>query len=139
MGVNIKQNSDASMGLQGTDLDDGAFVIVSIPYSTTSQLTQSAAVMARRMLVKSVSVVPDVASTNAVTVTAYKAPSATALGSGTALTGAMALNGTAATTVAGAIVAGTPDVGAGSRVGIVISGALGASGSGVVTMTLAPA
>lgn len=140
MGIQLKQNADLSAGLQGTDLTDGEFIIVSIPYTTASPLTLSAATLSRRMIVKAVTLVPDVASTNAVTATAYKAASGTALGSGTALTGTMALNGTAATTVTGAIAsAAAADVASGNRIGIVISGALGAAGSGVATITLAPA
>lgn len=139
MGVQLKQLADASAGLEGTDLNNGQFIFISIPYSTTTALTLSGVTLPRRCVVQSVTLVPDVASSNAVTATAYKASSGTALGSGTALTGTMALNGTAATTVTGSIVAGTADCTSGQRVGIVISGALGAAGSGVVTIALNPA
>lgn len=142
MSVNLKQNADASAGLQGTDLDDGSIIFVNIPYTTASPLTLSSSVLPRRCIVKGIQFVTDVASTNAVTFTAYKAPSATALGSGTALhSGTGNLQATAATnqTLTLSTTAATLDVAAGNRVGIVISGALGASGSGVVTIALAPA
>lgn len=141
MAINLKQLPDISAGLEGTDAGVGSFIFVNIPYTTTTPLTLSACTLPRRCVVQSVTLVPDVASTNAVTATAYKASSATALGSGTALTGTMALNGTAATTVTGTLssTAGALDVAAGQRIGIVISGALGAAGSGVATIALTPA
>lgn len=139
MGIQLKQLADASAGLEGTDLNNGSFIFISIPYNTTSPLTLSAITLPRRCIVQSVTVVPDVASTNAVTAQVFKAPSGTALGSGTAVSATMVLNGTAATTVTGAIVAGTADCANGQRLGVVISGALGASGSGVVTIALNPA
>lgn len=143
MGVQLKQQADGSLGLEGADLDAGAFVVLSMPYlATSSPLTQSVAVMKRRMVVKDISLVPDVASSNAVTIAAWQAPSGTALASGTALhTGSGNLQGTANTNQALTLsaVAGALQVNAGARIGFVISGALGASGSGVITFTLAPA
>ena len=139
--ISMSQRADASMGLQGTDLDVGAFIYVNIPYNTTSPLTLSSAVLPRRCIVQSIAFVPDATSTNAVTFTAYKAPSGTALGSGTALhsgTGSLqaTVNTNATLTLAAAAAL---DVAAGNRIGIVISGALGAAGSGVVTIALNPA
>ncbi|HEX7644849.1 MAG TPA: hypothetical protein VF472_21825 [Burkholderiaceae bacterium] len=138
---NLKQLADGSMGIEGSDKDVGAFVFVNIPYNTASPLTMSGAVFSRAMQVQSVTVNPDVPSTNAVSVKAWQAPSGTALGSGTALSGNALLNGTAGTNVV-ATLANTPgalQVAAGSRVGVVISGALGAAGSGVITIGLTPA
>lgn len=145
MAVSLKQNADASMGLQGTDGTDGEFVVVSMPYNATAQasiLTVTGAVLSRRMIVKSIQGVPDAASTNAVTATIYKAPSATALASGTALhSGTYNLQGTANTnqTLTLSTTSGVVDVAAGSRIGLVISGVPGAAGAGCVTVTLAPA
>jgi hypothetical protein len=144
MAVNMKQNADASMGLQGTDGDDGGFVVFTFPYNATAQasiLTLGPAVLNRRMVVKSITGVPDVATTNAVTVSIYKAPSATAVASGTLLhTGTFNCQGTAATNQSLTLGAATAlDVAAGSRIGAVISGAPGAAGAGSITVTLAPA
>lgn len=142
MAVEFKQLADGSLGLEGVATDSGSFIFINIPYTTASPLTLSSSVLPRQCVVQAIYAVPDVASTNAVTATVYKAPSGTALGSGTALhSGTVNLQGTAATnliptlsTTAGALL-----VAAGSRIGVVISGALGASGSGVVTVALTPA
>lgn len=146
MAVNLKQNADMSAGLQGSDGDDGGFIVVSLPWSAVQNvvgiLTVSGPVLNRRMVVKAITGVNDVVAANAVTATLYKAPSATALGSGTALhTGTFNLQGTAATnqSLTLSTTAGALDVAAGSRLGMVISGAPGATGCGCITVTLAPA
>jgi hypothetical protein len=147
MSVQLKQNADLSMGLQGTDGDDGGFIIVTLPYSaitntTGAFLTVSGPVLARRMVVKAITGVVDATASNAVTATVYRAPSATALGSGTALhSGTFNLQGTAATnqSITLSATASNLDVAAGARIGIVISGAPGAAGVGSITVTLAPA
>lgn len=145
MSVNLVQNADMSAGLQGTDGDDGAFVILTFPYNATANasiLTLGGAVCKRRMVVKSIVGVPDVATTNAVTATVRKAASGTAIGSGTALhSGTFNCQGTAATnqTLTLSTTASDLDVAAGSRIGVVISGAPGAAGAGMITVTLAPA
>lgn len=142
MAINIKQNADASGGLQGTDGDDGAFVVLSFPYNATANasiLTLPGVIAQRRFIVKSIQGVAETQSSNAVTATVYKTASGTALGSGSALhSGTYNLQGTAATnqtlTLSSAV-----DVAAGSRIGVVISGAMGAAGNGCITVTLAPA
>ena len=147
MAINLKQNADLSAGLQGTDGDDGAFVVVTLPWSaitntTGAFLTVSGPVMKRRMIVKDITHVVDTTATNAVTATLRKAASGTALGSGTALhSGTANLQATAATPVALTLstTASDLDVAAGSRIGFVISGAPGAAGVGAFTVTLAPA
>jgi len=147
MAVNLKQNADMSAGLQGTDADDGGFIVVTLPWSaitntTGAFLTVSGPVMARRMIVKDIRHVVDTTATNAVTATLYKAASGTALGSGTALhSGTASLQATAATpvTLTLSATASVLDVAAGSRIGFVISGAPGAAGVGSFTVTLAPA
>lgn len=145
MSVQLKQNADMSMGLQGTDGDDGAFIVLSFPYNATANasiLTLPGVVANRRFIVKAIQGVPEAASTNAVTATVYKAASGTAVGSGTALhSGTYNLQGTAATnqTLTLATNAATLDVAAGQRIGVVISGAMGAAGNGCITVTLAPA
>ena len=145
MGVHLKQNPDASAGLQGTDLDEGGFIVLTFPYNATAQasiLTLGPAVLNRRMIVKAITGVSDAAASNAVTVSVYKAPSGTAIGSGTLLhTGSFNCQGTANTNQALALSAttGVLDVAAGSRIGAVISGVPGAAGAGAITVTLAPA
>lgn len=147
MAVNLKQNADMSAGLQGTDGDDGAFVVINMPWSaitntTGAFLTVSGPVLQRRMIVKDVRHVVDTTATNAVTATLYKAASGTALGSGVALhSGTASLQATAATpvTLTLSTTAGALDVAAGTRLGFVISGAPGAAGVGSFTVTLAPA
>lgn len=138
--IALKQNADASMGLQGTNFDDGQFIPISFQYTTASPLTQYLGVFSRRMIVKAISCKPQTASTNAVTATFYSVPDATAVGSGTAVhTGTFNLQGTANTTQTLSLTAAACDIPSGSSVGVVISGALGASGNGTVTVWLAPA
>ncbi|MDE2102837.1 MAG: hypothetical protein KGL39_36675 [Patescibacteria group bacterium] len=145
MSVQLKQNPDLGMGLQGTDLDEGGFIVLSFPYNATAQatvLTLPGIVCKRRMIVTDIKGVPETASTNAVTATVYKAASGTAIGSGTALhSGSFNLQGTPATnqSLTLSTTAGVLDVTAGSRIGVVISGAMGAAGNGCVTVTLTPA
>jgi len=145
MSVAIYQNPDNSCGLRGTDNDEGDFVVLSFPYNATAQasiLTLPGIVLKRRMVVHNIIGVPETASTNAVTATVYKAASGTAIGSGTALhTGTFNLQGTAATnqTLTVSSTAGVADCSAGTRIGVVISGAMGAAGNGCITVTLSPA
>ena len=147
MSVQLKQNADASLGLQGTDLDEGGFVIVTLPWSAITNtsgafLTVSGPIMNRRMIVKAISYLNDTAASNAVTATLYKAPSATAIGSGTALHSSTAnLQATAGAnqSLTLSTTSGVVDVAAGNRIGFVISGTPGAAGVGAFTVTLAPA
>lgn len=136
----IKQNTDNSLGIQGSDLDDGQFIVINVNYNTASPLTMTLASLSRRAIVKQIYFRPDTASTNAVTATFYKAASGTAIGSGTALhTGTANLQGTAATNQELTLTAAAVDVAHDSSIGVVISGALGAAGSGCITIWLAPA
>lgn len=147
MAINLKQNADASAGLQGTEMGDGEFVVVTMPYSAIMNtsgafLNIHGPAMSRRMIVKSIIGVPNTVASNAVTATVYKAASGTAIGSGTALhSGTFNLQGTAATnqTLTLSTTKSVLDVAAGSRIGMVISGAPGAAGVGTITVTLAPA
>ena len=136
----LKQNSDGSIGLQGTDLDDGQFIPIRFHYNTTTPLTFTIASLSRRMIVKQISVRPDVAASNAVTVSVYKAASGTAIGSGTKLhSGTGNIQGTANTNQKLTIDLTANDIAADNAIGAVISGALGAAGSGCITVWLAPA
>lgn len=143
----LKQNADASVGIQGSDAGDGEFIVITLPWSAITNtsgafLTVSGPTFSRRMIVKDIRYVNDTAASNAVTATLRQAPSGTALGSGTALHSSTAnLQATAATPVVMTLstVSGALDVAAGSRIGFVISGTPGAAGVGSFTVTLAPA
>ena len=80
MTVNLKQNADGSMGMQGTDLDDGGFLTVNIEYLATS-VDKVCFVAPRKMIVKKIVGRPTVAGTDAGAVTAVikKAASGTAI------------------------------------------------------------
>lgn len=139
MGVNLVQVPDGSAGMQGKALDTGPFIFINIPYNSASPLVMSGCVASRDLVVRYINVTPDVASTNAVTVTAYSAGNGTAIGSGTALhTGSGNLQGAANTSQVLAVNTPAPQVSAGSRIGVVISGALGAAGSGLVSIACNP-
>ena len=147
MAINLKQNADMSGGLAGTDGDDGAFVVVTLRWSAITNtsgafLTVSGPIMQRRMIVKSIQYINDTAASNAVTATVKKAPSATALGSGTTLhSSTVNLQSTAGTNVNMTLstTASDLDIAAGSRLGFVISATPGAAGVGAITVTLEPA
>ena len=140
MAVALKQNADASMGLQGTNGDDGQFVAITFQYTTASPLTQYLGSFSRRMIVKNIYCKPQTASSNAVTATLYNVPDATAIGSGTALhTGTFSLQATANTNVKLSLTSAACDIAQDSSIGVVISGALGAAGNGTITVWLAPA
>jgi hypothetical protein len=85
MGVQYKQNGDGSLGLQGTDGNDGGFEIVVFPY-TASAVDQTMFVADRSYIVKAIRGRVDVAGTGgAATATIRKVASGTAIASGTAL------------------------------------------------------
>ena len=139
MSINLKQLSDGSAGLEGPGGDVGAFVIVALNYQAALGLVYSGPIMMRAMQLQAITYTPDVAATNSVTLSAFKAPSGTALGSGTVLP--MNAQGTAGTTITPTLstTTGVLTIAAGSRFGFVISGATGAAGSGTVTFSLTPA
>jgi len=140
MSINLKQNADMSAGLQGTDGDDGQFIPITFNYTTASPLTVTLASFSRRVIVKNIYFRPDVVSSNAVTASFKVAASGTAIGSGTALhTGTANLQGTAATNQEMALTASACDIAHDASIGVVISGALGAAGSGNITIWVAPA
>lgn len=140
--ITLKQNADLSMGLQGTDLDDGAFLMVSSEYLASS-VDKVVFVAPRRCIVKSITWRVEVAGTDAGAVTAVikKAASGTAIASGTALHSSSAnLKGTAATnqTLTLSTTLSDLDIAAGTAIGIDFTGVL-TSATGVVTIALAPA
>lgn len=139
MGIDIKQNTDGSAGLQGAGYGDGEFTFDARSWGPTST-TSPSFVASRDYVLKSIIARVEVAGTDAGAVTAivYMAPSGTALASGTALhTGTINLKGTAATNQVLSIVAGTR-IPAGSAVGVVYTGTLTAA-TGGVTFAFCPA
>lgn len=140
--VAIKQNADGSMGLQGTDRDDGGFLNIVIPY-TASSVDQSYFTATRAYVVKGIVGRPTVAGTDAGAVTAVlkKAASGTAITSGTALhSGSFNLKGTAHTnqTLTLSTTASDLEIPAGTSIGVDWTGVLTAA-VGHFTVVLAPA
>lgn len=140
MGVQLKQNADGSMGLQGTDLDEGQFIASNIEY-TAASVSKATKLCTRRQVVKQIIGRVTVAGSDAGAVTAqiFAAPSGTALSAGTLLhTGSFNLKGTANANQVLSIAATGVDLAAGSVIGIVFTGVLTAA-TGVITVSLAPA
>lgn len=141
MAVNLKQNADGSMGLQGTDGDDGGFIVATYSWTPTSDADVSFFVANRKYRVKAIVARIDTVDGAATTATIRKAPSATAIASGTALhSSTINLNTGAATnqTLTLSTTSTDLDIAAGDCIGIDFSAAMtGAYGS--VNVTLAPA
>lgn len=137
----IKQNPDGSLGIQGSQLDDGGFLQVSIEWLATS-VDKVSFVADRPYRVKGIRARVEVAGTDpsAVTAVVRKAASGTAIASGTALhSGTINLKGTAATNQTLTLSTTSTDlnIAAGDAIGIDFTGVLTAA-TGVVTVTLAP-
>jgi len=140
MGIDLKQNTDGSSGLQGAGYGDGEFILIDMQWLPSS-LSGSSAVCSRDYVLKSLIAAVDVAGTDAsaVTATVYMAPSGTALASGTALhSGTINLKGTAAANQVLTLATANQRIPAGYRVGIVFTGVL-TSAVGCVTAALCPA
>lgn len=142
MGVSLKQNQDGSMGLPGTDQqDDGGFITASAYWTPTSDADHSFFTANRKYRVKAITARIDTVDGAATTATIRKAPSATAIASGTALhSSTINLNTGAATNQSLTLSTTDSDlnIAAGDSIGIDFSAAMtGAYGS--VTVTLAPA
>lgn len=137
MGIQYKQLADGSAGLEGTALDNGAFVFISIPFLAGAAATISGPMLGRALQVQSITCVVDALATNAVTATIVKAASGVALTAGTAMhAGTFNAQGTVNTNQALTMLttAGVATIPAGSRVGINFSGVPGAAGAGSVTL-----
>jgi hypothetical protein len=142
MSVNLKQNSDGSLGMQGTDLDDGGFETINMLYDANS-VDRAFFVANRAYVVKAITGRPTVAGTDAGAVTAVvkKAASGTASASGTALhSSTYNLKGTIHTNQSLTLSTTASDlqIAAGTSIGIDFTGVLTAA-VGVITVTLAPA
>jgi hypothetical protein len=142
MSVAIKQNADGSMGLQGSDRDDGGFVSVNFHYDANS-VDRAVFVAQRAYVVKGVVVRPTVAGTDAgaVTVAVKKAASGTSTSSGTAVhSGTANLKGTihANQTLTLSSTASDLEIPSGTALGADFTGTMTAA-VGVVSVLLAPA
>jgi hypothetical protein len=139
---NIRQNDDGSFGIEGKDGGKGGFVKINIPYNASS-VDSVNMVAARSYRVIDVRGRVEVAGTDAGAVTAAvkKAPSGTAIASGTALhSSTFNLKGTAATnqTLTLSTTSADLDIAVGDSIGVDLTGTL-TSATGVLTITLAPA
>lgn len=139
MGVNLIQFDDGSMGVQGNDLDTGAFIYASTEYNASS-IDKTFFIATRALRVVGVVVRPTVAGTDAGAVTAVvqKTPSGTAIGSGTTVhAGSANLKGTANTNQALALSA-TPAamrLAAGEALAVDFTGVL-TSAVGTITVAM---
>lgn len=141
MAVNLKQNPDSGLGLEGVDAGKGAFVPIVAHYDPGSDADMTIFVANRRYIVDSIVARPDVVDGAATTATIKKAASATAIGSGTALhTGSINLNTGAATNQSLTLSTTASDlvIDSGTAIGIDFSAAL-TNGVGCVTVMLRPA
>lgn len=141
MGVNLIQFDDGSMGIQGHDLDSGAFIIASAEYNASS-VDKTFFVAPRAVKVVGITLRPTVAGTDAgaVTVQVEKVPSGTAIGSGTDLMSAtLNLKGTANTNQTGSLsaTASALRLAAGDALGVDFTGTL-TSATGVITVAMIP-
>lgn len=142
MPCDLKQNGDASTGMQGQGGGDGEFITLEFPYSATS-VDQTIFTASRPYIVKSVIVRPDVAGTDAGAVTAAIkiAPSGTAIASGTAVHSSTAnLKGTIATNQVLTLSTTATDLllPALSSIGVDFTGVMTAA-VGCVSVTMCPA
>lgn len=142
MSVNLLQQSDGSLGLEGSDHDTGPFVNVNFVY-TASSVDIPFFVASRTYRVKAINGRVEVAGTDggAVTAAIKKAASATAITLGTALhSGTFNLKGTAATNQALTLSTTDTDltIPAGTCIGVDFTGTL-TSATGVISVALCPA
>lgn len=141
MGVNLKQQGDGSLGLEGKDLDTGSFVIETAAINAASPATQIVLTANRAMRLQGIRYRVEVSGTGgACTFVINKAPSGTAISAGTILhTGTFNVAGTAATTQTGTLstTTGAVNLAAGDSVGIIITGTA-TSAVGAVTLWFNP-
>lgn len=138
---NLRQNQDGSLGIQGSLQDDGGFVPVEFNWNVPNADT-SFFVASRPYRVKAILSRVDTAGTDAGAVTGAirKAPSGTAVASGTALhSGTINLKGTAATNQSLTLSTTSSDleIATGDCIGFDLTG-VGTAAVGSVTVLLAP-
>lgn len=142
MGINLVQTGRGDFELEGVDGLGFGWLHATASWHPSSNATNIVMVATRAMRVKAILGRVNVAGTDgsAVTATVYKAPSGTALASGTALhTGTFNLKGTAATNQALALSATDSDlsIAAGDTIGVVLTGTL-TSATGAISVALTP-
>lgn len=140
--VNIVQTDDGDFELEGVNGQGYGWIPATVTYDPTSNATYVAFVAQRAMRVKGIVGRVQAAGTDAgaVTATVYKAPSATAIASGTALhSGTFNLKGTASTnqTLTLSTTAGVLNIAAGDTIGAIFSGVL-TTATGGITIHMAP-
>jgi hypothetical protein len=138
---NLKQNVDGSMGIQGSQLDDGGFVNVSFNYDSACD-GQSFFVADRPYIVKSIVVVPFVAGTDTGTVslTIKKAADGSAMDSSATALHTSTINAKATiATLQRATLSTTAacSLARGNRIGVDVTGTMTAA-KGLITCLLAP-
>lgn len=138
---NIRQNQDGSLGIQGSQQDDGGFIPVEFNWNVPNADT-SFFVADRPYRVKGIRARVDTAGTDAGAVTGAikKAPSGTAVASGTALhSSTINLKGTAATNQVMTLSTTSSDleIATGDCIGFDLTG-VGTAAVGSVTVLLAP-
>ena len=143
MGINIKQNSDGSMGLEGAATGgQGEFIPVTLSYVAASTATAIIFTASRSYAVQSILGRANVAGTGgACTISLYSVPSGTAVASGTLLhTGSFNVAGTANTnqTLTLSATAAALIIPAGNSIGYVITGTP-TSAVGVINIAMTPA
>lgn len=138
--ANLIQNSDGSMGIgNATGGSTGEFVLDGRGWNASS-VTSANFIASRPYIIKAVIARIETAGTDAgaVTATVYTAPAGTALASGTAISSAINLKGTAlshpAVTLTAAALSPIPT---GNAVGVVFSGVMTAA-SGGMSITMCP-
>lgn len=138
--ANFIQGDKGELDIEGGGQGSKGFSIVNLEYNASS-VDKSSFVAPRRYIVKSILGRVTAAGTDgsAVTVAVKKAPSGTAIASGTALhSSTMNLKGTANTNQTLTVVAADAEIAAGDAIGLDFTGTLTAA-TGVVTVLLAPA
>lgn len=142
MAVNLKQNADGSMGLQGPLLDEGGFISVNLEWNA-STVDKCGFIAQRVYRVKGIVANVEVVGTDggAVTIAVKKAPSGTDIAAGTALhTGTINAKGTVDTnqTLTLSATDGDLTLAVGDRIGLDETGVMTAA-IGAVTVLLAVA
>lgn len=142
MSIDLKQNDAGDLELVGNNILGTGFIFATASWHPSANATTIMFVADRAMRLKALVGRVNVAGTDAsaVTATVYKAPSGTALASGTALhSGTFNLKGTAATnqTLTLSTTAGVLDIAAGDTIGVVLTGTL-TSAVGGITASMTP-
>jgi len=139
--VNLVQTPAGDLELEGSARGVG-FLPQTLSYNPSSNATNVLLVADRAYRVKAILGRVQAAGTDgsAVTATVYKAPSGTAIASGTPLhSGTFNLKGTASTnqTLTLSATAGVLDIAAGDTIGVILTGTL-TTATGGITVALTP-